>query len=86
MLVFEEGGKLETPEKNRQGKVWTKKKKNLNQQMTPGWNWTQAISVGDKHSYKVQNLPIDETIDIVFKNHFHFFFHLLLQMEYKNSH
>lgn len=23
----------------------------LNPQMTPGWNWTQAILVGDKHSH-----------------------------------
>ena len=33
-----------------------------------------------------KNSPIDKTVDIVFKNHVHFFFHLLLQRKYKNNH
>ena len=49
--------------------------------------WSKAKTKKNLNQQMRQTLlPIDETIDIVFKNHFHFFFHLLLQMEYKNSH
>ena len=76
--------KSENPEKNPRSKAWTKKKpqpaNDTLLELNPG-------HIGGRQALlQSKNLPIDETIDIVFKNHFHFFFHLLLQMEYKNSH
>ena len=83
MLVFEEEGKLENPEKTLRARYEPKKPQPANDtwlELNPG-------HIGGRQALlQSKNLPIDETIDIVFKNHFHFFFHLLLQMEYKNSH
>jgi len=49
MLVFEEGGKLENPEKNLRNKARTNNK--LNPHITPGQNRTWATLVGSEHSH-----------------------------------
>ena len=49
ILVFEEGGKPENPEKN----LWSKARTNnkLNPHMPPGQNGTLATLMGDEHSH-----------------------------------
>lgn len=49
MLVFQEGGK--TRRSREKPSEQDDNQRKLNPQMTPGWNWTQAILVGDKHSH-----------------------------------
>jgi len=59
VLVFVEGGKLESPEKNPRRKARANNK--LNPQMAPGQNPTRATLVEDKrsHNYTIPAPHID---------------------------